>query len=417
MRQHVLRVSRQTKSWKAYVIRAILLVLILALVFGLAEPGVSEMLAATSQTKKFDTAFKLDPLTSARLQQPALLTERTGGSLERPAIKNPKGHRYEDESKRTAFTSTYVNNDGTKTVEYSDKQQNYKEGSTWKKIDNSLNPVLQKAPAPSLWDSMSGTQPKAPEPEQFKGKAGMMGADAKSLSQGITMDIAGRTITMKPVGAKNVKPVKRDDGSVIYKDAWPNVDLEYELRGESVKEIIVVKNKSAQATFNFKIDGGKVINHPTRTGELAVVGMPGEFSFSSLTLDVNGRGVISEQRVSQAPSKSGDGITVTMDKDWMKAQSAESFPMRIDPTYGRDEVSRWVYKSDGYGCTIANCYANIGGLYDNGWKNWRSYFQFPFSNLAGTKILNANVHGAFKGGIGGDTGWRYIAMGHANCLG
>lgn len=40
---------------------------------------------------------------------------------------------------------------------------------------------------------------------------------------------------MKPVGAANITPVQVDDHTVAYKNAWDGVDLEYELRGESVK--------------------------------------------------------------------------------------------------------------------------------------------------------------------------------------
>jgi len=416
MARSLLGVVSKTKKLKARASRALILFLVFTIAFSLVQPGASMALAESANARKFDTNFKLDPLKSKDTQDTTSLTQGTGGPLTLPTVKDPKGHKYEDTGKRTAFTSTYVNNDGTKTMEYSVNQRNYKDGSSWKKIDNSLSAVTEKAPDPTLWQTITSTQPTAPEPEQFKGKAGTMSADIQPLADGVTMNVAGKTIVMKPVGARDVKPAKQDDNSVIYKDAWPNVDLEYELRGESIKEIIIVKNKNAQTDFNFSVTGGKVINHPTRQGELTIEGLPEEYSFSALTLSLQDRGVISESHVSQAPNKAADGIAVTLDKNWMKAQPASSFPMRIDPSLAKDSTSYWMFKSDGYSCGSSNCYANIGSINDGSWKFWRSYIQFPYGELAGKKVLGANLHGYFKGGIGGDTATRYIAMGHANCI-
>ena len=416
MARSLLGVVSKTKKLKARASRALILFLVFTIAFSLVQPGASMALAESANARKFDTNFKLDPLKSKDTQDTTSLTQGTGGPLTLPTVKDPKGHKYEDTGKRTAFTSTYVNNDGTKTMEYSVNQRNYKDGSSWKKIDNSLSAVTEKAPDPTLWQTITSTQPTAPEPEQFKGKAGTMSADIQPLADGVTMNVAGKTIVMKPVGARDVKPAKQDDNSVIYKDAWPNVDLEYELRGESIKEIIIVKNKNAQTDFNFSVTGGKVINHPTRQGELTIEGLPEEYSFSALTLSLQDRGVISESYVSQAPNKAADGIAVALDKNWMKAQPASSFPMRIDPSLAKDSTSYWMFKSDGYSCGSSNCYANIGSINDGSWKYWHSYIQFPYGELAGKKVLGANLHGYFKGGIGGDTATRYIAMGHANCI-
>ncbi|MEA5154943.1 PA14 domain-containing protein [Raineyella sp.] len=407
---------KKKESWGTRVTHGILLLLVVVLTFNFVEPGVKAVAAPPAAAKKFDTNYKLDPLRSADVQQRAAVTQQTGVSPQ-PMVEDPKGRRSEDVSRRTAFTSTYVNNDGTKTMEYSADQRNYKDGSDWKAIDNSLDPVVRQAPAPTLWQRVSGRQPKAPDPEQFTGKAGTLSADIKPLSEGVTVGVAGRTIAMRPVGAHDVKPVRENSTSVIYREAWPNIDLEYELRGESVKEIIILKNRDARTRLDFSVTGGRVVNHPSRQGELTVEGLPAEYSFSALTLGLQDRGVISEARVTQAPTEKADGITISLDSDWMKAQPAGSFPMRIDPSLGKDATSYRMFKSDGYSCDRSNCYANIGALYDNGWKSWRSYINFPYDDLAGKKILNATLHGYFKAGIGGDVYGRWINMGHANCTG
>jgi RHS repeat-associated protein len=299
--------------------------------------------------------------------------------------------------KRSAFTKTYLNKDGTKTLEYTPEEQNYKDGAEWKSIDNTLSNV-------------GGSK-------SLKGKAGKISATLKPLADGISVTADGKTITVKPVGARDVVPVKNGRNSVIYKDAWPNVDVEYELRGQMVKEIIIVKGKTSRTSFNFSVTGGKVINHPTVKGALTIEGMPSDYQFSPLSLDVHGHGVISEQRVFQTAT--ANGIAVNLDKDWFNAQDNSAFPMRIDPTFTKQsQISYQMYKSDGYSCGASNCYANTGSINDGtGWKSWRSYINIPYTELQNKTVLNADIHGWFKSGIGGSTTSRAIAMGLANCLG
>jgi len=315
-------------------------------------------------------------------------------------------------SERTQFTSTYVNKNGTKTLEYTVDQQNYKDGKTWQRIDNSIE-AKNTTPAKSNFLNMP-TSSAYKQAELFSGSAGTMKTAMKTLKEGVQIAAAGKTFTMTPERSLNVLPEKVDDNTVIYRNAWPNVDLQYQLKGEALKEIIILKSKDAQPNFDFSISGGKVVAHSTLVGQLTIQGMPAEFSFSTLTLDVNERGVISEKRVSQ--SATPNGIRISMDANWLKAQPKSAFPMAIDPSFSREATSFWMFKSDGYSCGANVCHANIGTIADNGWKSWRTYINFPYGELAGKRILNANMHGVFKYGYNGITDARWISMGHANCV-
>ncbi len=300
---------------------------------------------------------------------------------------------------RNSHSKTFLNEDGTKTMEITTRQQHFKESGSWKNINNKLQ----------LNDDSGWTS--------FEGEAGVIDARFKVLSEGLVVNAEGKTITMKPVGAANVTPVLKEDNVVVYKDAWPNVDLEYELRGESIKEIIVVKSNDAPTTFNFSVSGGTVIPHSSREGELTIEGLPEEYSFSAVTLDVNGRGVISEQRATQVPTQ--NGIKISLDSDWFASQPNSAFPMRIDPTLTRQGDSAMnykIYKSDGYYCTSSNCYANTGSIDDGtGFKSWRSYINFSYSALQNKTVLNADLYGWYKTGVGGSSTTRSITMGLASC--
>ncbi len=299
---------------------------------------------------------------------------------------------------RTEYTSTYLNSDGTRTMEYSTIQQNYRENGQWKRINNKLE---------SFTDSSGKLS--------FRGSAGNASASLRSLHAGISLVGGSDSIVLKPVGTTDVKPEKVDDSTVIYKDAWPGVDLRYELRGGMVKEYTVIREKSAQTTFDYTVSGGKVIADPETKGALAVEGVDG-YHFSPLTLEVNERGIISEERVTQRPT--ADGIRVSLDSAWFKSQPASAFPMVIDPSWTSSDPNTTykMYKSNGTYCAPTSCYANTGSLYDGGWKHWRTYIKFPYTQLNNKYVISANMKGTYKSGIGGSTtASKTMYLGEASC--
>lgn len=383
---------------------------------GLGIPGAEFALAVSNVDRAITPNYEKVKALDAPEQNTASGLSEGPTSLEEPVdAKSARTHSYEDVSKRTAYSSTFVNRDGSKTLEWSPMEQNFKSGNTWEKINNKVNKVMGVTPKASLWQGLTNTEPQAPDTQTYSGDAGVIHTEMKPLARGLEIKADGKTFTMKPQGAKDVAPVQKDDRTTLYEDAWPGVDIEYELRGEAVKETIIIKKKTTQTTFDFVVDGGKVINHPTRQGELTIEGMPADFSFSALTLHVNERGVINENRATQAPA--ANGIAISVDGNWLKSQPDSAFPMRIDPTFSKQsEINYQMFRSDGYSCGSNNCYANIGAIDDNGWKNWRTYINFPYGELAGKTILNANLHGWFKYGVNGMTEGRYVGMGHSDCL-
>ena len=398
--------------------RCALFSIVAVLVFGIVEPGASVALAESAANRQFKTDYKLDPLKSKDAQPISALTEQSGGSLAHPKIDNPRGHKIEDTSKRSAHASTYINNDGTRTTEYSVKQQNYQSGDKWEKIDNSLEPIGSTTSTPTLLQTITGTQPKTTPPTSFNARSGAMNLKMQSLNSGISYDVSGRKFTIKPDKAANIQPVNAHDNTIIYKDAWQGIDLEYQPLGEMLKENIIVKNKSAASKYEFKVSGAHFVDHPKHKGKLSVDGMDDSYQFSDLTLSLNDRGQIESTHVTQQKTDQNT-ITISLDSAWLRSLPASSFPLTIDPSFGRLDASNtdWMFKSDGYSCQGYTCWLNAGTLYDNGWKHWRSYFQFPYPELAGKRILGANIHGYYNPNANPDPNQRYLWIGHANCIG
>ena len=118
--------------------RSVLTLLALILLNGLFGPAITMALAESNANKKFDINYDLAPLKSDK--QPdgkrALAaddSEVSPDSLTKK-VDNPRGIKSEDTNKRTAFTSTYLNNDGTRTLKWTPYQQNYKKDNKVLKI-------------------------------------------------------------------------------------------------------------------------------------------------------------------------------------------------------------------------------------------------------------------------------------------
>lgn len=347
--------------------------------------------------------------------------QAVSGAVPGPAM-TPKKDRtfdHEDTSKRTAHSSTHVNKDGTKTMEVSATQRNYQKNGRWEKINNLLDPVEQPVPAADILQTITGTIPQPNVPSEFRAKAGELSLSMKPLAEGLRVSIGTKSFTIKPVGARNSRPEKKNDTTVVYKNAWNGVDLEYEAKGELLKENIIVHSKDALATYDFKISGAKLIDDPRNPGLYAIAGLENDYRFGALTVILHDRGMVSEQQHVSQQKTADNSIKVTIDQQWLAQLPDSVFPLTIDPSFGRwdEDGTDWMFKSDGYACQGNTCWIQAGTLYDNGWKHWRSYIKFRYDELAGKKVLGANVHAYYNPNANPDPNQRYLLFGHANCIG
>lgn len=410
----------RTKISKRIMQRAALFFCALVLGFGLAEPGVAMAMQNASSNKWFDLDYNIAPLATKKQDKQVAGLQEPAGDTTLPKVENPRGKKYEEVEKRTANSSTYVNNDGTRTYEYSVRPQHYKNGDKWEKINNKISPIAQEAVEPTIWQRITNTAPQPKPVEEFTGKAGAIDVRMMPLARGVSMSVGGKSFTMKPVGATNVRPEKKDDTTTIYRNAWQGVDLEYATDGERVKENIIINDKGVVAEYEFALTGAKLIEDPKQPGRYTFEGAQDGYRFGGLTLSLHDSGPIAIPEGAIKQSKTdNNSIKVTIDKAWLASLSASSFPLVIDPSFGRwDENHRdWMFKSDGYSCQGDRCWLQVGTLYDNGWKHWRTYVNFPYPELAGKKVLNANIHAYYNPYANPDPNQRYLYFGHANCIG
>lgn len=393
----------------------------LVLCVGTVQPGVAVALQTSSSDKKFNTDYDIKPLESKPESTKLNGLQGEVGAPKSQDIKDPRSKKYEDVSERTNNSSTYINKDGTRTVEYSLKSQNYKNGNKWERIDNKLEPVSSIAPsAVKVQPFLEVNIPTKPI-EIYNADAGILDIQMMSLSKGVSISMGGKPITLKPVGSNDAKPLRKDESTTIYKNAWRGVDLEYQADGELLKENIILKQKDIATQYEFKVQGAKLIDDLKNPGFFTIEGAKEGFRFGGLTLSLNDRGPIDIPANSIKQERTtNNSIKVTIDKKWLAALPQSSFPVIIDPSFGRwdADATDWMFKSNGYSCTGANCWIQAGTLNDGGWKHWRSYVHIPYPELAGgKKVLDANIHAYYNPHANPDPNQRYLFFGHASCIG
>ena len=226
------------KKIKSPIQRVALFFVSLALMFSLIEPGFYVAVAESNASKRFNTDFKIAPLESEKADEIYDLSQESMAASVH--IDNPKGHKYEDKHKRTQNMTTYVNNDGTKTVEYSVKQKYYRLGSEWKEIDNSIKFNGEIEIDRDLWETLTNQKAKKTAPTSFSTKTGEATIELKNAVDGIGISLNNKTYKMLPMKASSTTPMLVDNNSVLYKNVWKNVDLEYTPKSELLKENIIV---------------------------------------------------------------------------------------------------------------------------------------------------------------------------------
>lgn len=312
----------------------------------------------------------------------------------------------EDRSKRTLNSRTY--NDGsTKVVELSGQNTSYADNNTGelkdintelKEDDHYIDDANKRK---SFWQKLKFWD----KVRAYKADGGPLKAKFPILrdNDGITVELNSQQINMRPVGGKSgVKPehIKNDDGStaVRYADVWEGVDLVYEYHGESVKEMIVLRERPKQANFEFEFDSN-VSFKQLENDEVGVV-KNGQtlFTIPPITVIAAQKGPVSDSGARYEFDK--NRLTTSIDWNWLNQQEKENYPITIDPSINAHQAQNgisantsnyWSYKSDGYQCNGVTCFQNVGWLEDNGHKTWQSMMRIPFDETLGKDLVYARL--------------------------
>ena len=337
---------------------------------------------------------------------PAALETQLAGGRERAKAGHPRDLRRIKKlaEGRTENDTVYLNADGSKTLERSVQATSYRTNGRWQDVDM----TLQQDRGDGRWKTTANA---------WQARFGRIDTQGIDLTQG------GQTLAVTSPEGRSAAPVVTGAAPhqlVTYHDVWPGVDLQYQVYGSEVKESLIVKTRSAPATFSFVTTGAKLAPDAQHRGWYGLDGALAGFKLAPPTVSTYKRGVIGgAPLVSQTVN--GYQLTVALDRAWLAARAADEFPIVIDPTLTRwSSQGNWYrnFKSDGFICYPGQGCGNSVGNASN--YMWRFAYHVEFPDLAGKYVAQAMLHLEMPNPDGvhyfGVYDPRIIYVNHAGCL-
>ncbi|MFB7878528.1 PA14 domain-containing protein [Nocardia sp. NPDC056064] len=313
---------------------------------------------------------------------------------DKPSGKSSFDPKTSKETGRSENSIEFTNANGTKTLVLSEDPLAVPDGKGgWAPVDTRLvDKKDSKKVGPVRTDAAVELAEFANDPALFK------------VSQG------GVPVTLKLDGAG--KSGRKVDGSkATYSNALPNTDVTYEVTADSVKESIILKNKSAvgEGRWVFTLDtgdltpkvDGKVVKITDKSGKLVAALPPIEVWDSAGNLsdtkvkDKDRKGPATTGG-SYEVKRAGDAwqLTVSVDKKWL-TDKARKFPIVVDPTYtwGFGQQSEAVtYNQGGVPCSFS-CGIRTGNARNVIGQNafWRTALRYDLTPLAGKTVTSARM--------------------------
>ena len=263
----------------------------------------------------------------------------------------------EDESLRTEDTKHFILSNGTKIAARYEVPVHYEVNGEWKDIDNTL--TLQDSvdadDIKGFVNTASGVRFKFASNSK-SAKLFRMKFDEYEVSWGLASNnvnnvspvVAGKPSFEDLDENERAMALENLSSVVRYANVFDGVDIEYVVRGNDVKENIVIKEKQDSYSYKFEIKTKKLTASLEEDGSVSLKNNSGETVLvipSPFMYDANGD---PSQEVSfDLVKKNGNGkyeLTVTADKTWV---DNAAFPVTVDP-YLKTESNRSSFDTSWY---------------------------------------------------------------------
>lgn len=292
---------------------------------------------------------------------------------------------------RARHQEVWINTDGSRTTKIHGDPINFQRDGRWLKIDT----TLVADPERDGWYTTKAND--------WTASFGPIEADGTG---GVAIASTDDTLLFAPMDpGRVIKPEVSNAGEhpvVIYRDAWPGVDLRYTVGTGQVKEDLVVR-EPGQASFAFEVRGSR-LHEDGETGEFATAATgdramrvlaPTVTAKDGKSADVQARpsatvidvpldpktasnDVVSDPTVTPGVSHI-QAMTVEVDQRWLESLTSDQLPIVIDPTTVVGPSFVYAYKQ-GVGSPVTDGWARVGDPDDvaSGYPTWRTAMQFPY---------------------------------------
>jgi RHS repeat-associated protein len=247
---------------------------------------------------------------------------------------------FEDINKRNEYEKYFRKIDGTYEVSIYDEAVHYKEDGKWKDINNKMSYDNKTDSYENIANSFKIKFPKSiDDNKQIKYKYGDYSIDWSILDIGKS-DISYVSNDLK---SNNIKELTDINQSVTYSNVQNNVDIEYILSGNKIKENIYLNEyiNDFSLTFEYKIKG-LTLDYSDKSNIVFLdENNKPMFSLSDLYM-IDSEGDISFEldfSVIETGNKTYQ-ITILANNEWLKNAT---YPVTIDPTINSITTSMRIY--------------------------------------------------------------------------
>ena len=257
----------------------------------------------------------------------------------------PADALYEINEMRTETEKYFRMTDGSITVvRYRQRVHKLNDNGEYEEIDNSLgydgmsDEYTPVESGKKIKFAKNSNSSKLVSIHEGKYKLGMsLDGSEKSTAETVSGgDIAEYSENRSITRLEYLSELRKAVSSVKYADIMENVDLEYVLMGDDIKENLILKNKSAanEYTYTLKLNGlsaeingnGEVLLCDSDSGETVYI-MPAPFMYDAagaVSADVSY--TITENKNNKVTLK------ISADREWIESGERE-FPVVIDPAF------------------------------------------------------------------------------------
>lgn len=285
-------------------------------------------------------------------------------------------------SKRTKYSTRYLNPDGSFTEEIFLEPHFYQDAAdkSWKKIDNKLKASTKKA---GKWENTSNDFSVWFAPEA-------QAADFLSLEKN------GKSIDLLPVGGQKAKATVKED-QVTYTDLYENVDARYEVQGGGVKEDLILKKLPSQSTFSFELKARGVSAKEEKDGTISLTDATGEkvwYLDKPYMLDAEGD-YSDDVELNLRAENGKTYVDVVIDEAYLKDADTQ-YPVTVDPT-----INNWDVMRDSF---VASYFPNANypseTFFNTGFHGYfgstRAYAQFYLPSLPSDAKISKSTFNAYQ---------------------
>ncbi len=247
--------------------------------------------------------------------------------------KNPRNGKvlYEVKSERSSYEKVFRKDDGSYEVVTYQEPVHYLENGNWEEIDNSII----EDNSGDYTNKRNSVKIKMPKKLDDNKKITL-----KYHNQKLEFSVLGINKSESEIVSLNNDTadiyIKRNNNSIVrYKNVLDNVDIEYIIQGESLKEYIILNEYKENFSLSFIIDAYGLEAIQTEAGNIEFI-KDNQIVYiidKMFMTDVLGNYSDKVSMTIEKNAKDKYIFTVKPDDKWLKTAK---YPVNIDPTYRLD---------------------------------------------------------------------------------